>query len=85
MGTVVSVVIAVAAGYLIFRIGIALLRGMVRPMPEPPPAGELRKVKLRYKCPQCGMELRVTAAPDEVVLAPRHCMDEMDLIPDPEA
>ena len=80
MGTVVSVAIAVAAGYLIFRIGIALLRGMVRPMPEPPPAGELRKVKLRYKCPQCGMELRVTSAANEDPIPPRHCMDEMDLV-----
>ena len=80
MGTVVSVAIAVAAGYLIFRIGIAMLRGMVRPMPEPPPAGELRKVKLRYRCPQCGMELRVTAAANEDPIPPRHCMDEMDLV-----
>jgi len=80
VGTVVSVAIAVAAGYVIFRVGIALLRGMVRPMPEPPPAGELRKVKLRYKCPQCGMELRVTAAANEDPIPPRHCMDEMDLV-----
>lgn len=80
MGTVVSVAIAVAAGYVIFRAGIALLRGMVRPVPAPPPAGELRKVKLRYKCPQCGMELRVTAAADEDPVPPRHCMDEMDLV-----
>ena len=30
---------------------------------------------------QCGMELRITAAPDEHVMAPRHCMDEMDEVP----
>lgn len=80
MGTVISVAIAVAAGFLIFRVGITLLKGMVRPMPEPPPAGELRKVKLRYRCPQCGMELRVTAASNEDPIPPRHCMDEMDLV-----
>ena len=80
MGTVVSVVIAITAGYVIFRVGIALLKGMVRPMPEPPPAGELRKVKLRYRCPQCGMELRVTSAANEAPIPPRHCMDEMDLL-----
>ena len=73
-----------AFGLLILRIGIGILRMFAQPVAEPPPPGELRKVKLRFKCPQCGMELRVTQAPDEVVLPPRHCMDEMDLIPDPD-
>jgi hypothetical protein len=80
MGQLVSVLVAVAAGYLIFRAGIAVLKGMVRPMPEPPPAGELRRVKLRYRCPICGMELRVTTAANEDPIPPRHCMDEMDLV-----
>ena len=80
MGQVVSVVVAVAAAYLIFRAGIAVLKGMVRPMPEPPPAGELRRVKLRYRCPICGLELRVTTAANEDPIPPRHCMDEMDLV-----
>jgi hypothetical protein len=80
VGRAVSIVIAVAAGYLILRAGIAVLRGMVAPMPEPPPPGELRRVKLRYRCPVCGMEVRVTAAADEDPVPPRHCMDEMELI-----
>lgn len=80
MGTAVSLVIAAVAAYLIFRTGIALLRGMVRPMPEAPPPGELRRVKLRYRCPVCGMELRVTSAANEDPIPPRHCMDEMDLV-----
>jgi hypothetical protein len=80
VGRAVSIVIAVAAAYLILRVGIAMLRGMVTPMPEPPPAGELRRVKLRYRCPVCGMEVRVTAAADEDPVPPRHCMDEMELV-----
>ena len=80
MGTVVSLVVAAVAAYLIFRAGIAVLKGMVRPMPEPPPPGELRRVKLRYRCPVCGMELRVTSAANEEPIPPRHCMDEMDLV-----
>lgn len=80
MGRILSVVLAVGAAYLIFRLGIALLKGMVRPMPEPPPPGELRRVKLQYRCPVCGMELRVTTAVDEDPIPPRHCMDEMDLV-----
>jgi hypothetical protein len=80
MGQIVSVLVAVAAAYLIFRAGIAVLKSMVRPMPEPPPAGELRRVKLRYRCPLCGLELRVTTAANEDPMPPRHCMDEMDLV-----
>ncbi|MCU1372960.1 MAG: hypothetical protein JWO68_246 [Actinomycetia bacterium] len=80
MGHVVSVLVAVAAAYLIFRAGIAVLKGMVRPMPEPPPSGELRRVKLQYRCPICGLELRVTTAANEDPIPPRHCMDEMDLV-----
>jgi hypothetical protein len=80
VGQLVSIAVAVAAGYVIFKVGIALLRSMGTPMPEPPPPGELRRVKLRYRCPVCGMELRVTSATNEDPIPPRHCMDEMDLV-----
>jgi hypothetical protein len=80
VGRVVAVAVAVAAAILIFRLGVSLLRGMIRPLPEPPPPGELRRVKLRYRCPTCGLELRVTSAADEDPVPPRHCMDEMDLV-----
>jgi hypothetical protein len=80
VGQFVAIVVAIAAGYVILRVGIALLRSMGTPMPEPPPPGELRRVKLRYRCPVCGMELRVTTATNEDPVAPRHCMDEMDLV-----
>jgi hypothetical protein len=33
--------------------------------PEPPPPGEMRKVKLRYRCSLCGLELRIDQAIDE--------------------
>ena len=80
MGRAVSIIVAVTAAVVIFRTGVSVLRGMLRPLPEPPPAGELRKVKLRYRCPVCGLELRVTSAANEDPLPPRHCMDEMDLV-----
>ena len=80
MGAVLSIAVAVVVAAVLLRIGVALLRGMGRPLPEPPPAGELRRVKLRYRCPQCGMEIRVTTSPLEDPIPPRHCMDEMDLV-----
>ena len=54
MGPVFSVLLAIVVGYLIFRIGLAVLRALATPLPEPPPAGELRRVKIGYRCPVCG-------------------------------
>ena len=84
MGLIIAVPIALAMSFVIFKLGYALLTSFSSPMPAPPPIGEMRRVKLRYQCLQCGMELRVTAAPDELVEPPRHCMDEMELMPEPD-
>ena len=80
VGTVFNILLAVAVGYAILRVGLAMLRGLARPAPEPPPAGELRKVKITYRCSICGTEVRMTIAPDEEPVAPRHCLEEMDLV-----
>lgn len=80
MGTVLSIVVAIVAAYLIFRMGLAMLRALATPLPEPPPAGELRKVKIGYRCPVCGTEVRMTVATHEEPDPPRHCQAEMDLI-----
>ena len=77
---VVNVVIAVVAGFLIIRVGLAMLRGLARPAPEPPPAGELRKVKIAFRCSICGTEVRMTVAPDADPEPPRHCLEDMDLV-----
>ena len=77
---VVRIVIALGVALLLIRIGIAVLGSMTRPVPEPPPPGELRKVKLVYRCATCGTEVRMTAATDIDPEPPRHCMDEMDLL-----
>jgi hypothetical protein len=86
LGTVVSdvgvgsLVVAVLAGALILKVGFAVLGSMAQPIPEPPPAGELRKVKIEYRCTICGSELRMTVANDEMPDPPRHCLEDMDLI-----
>lgn len=76
----VNVIVAIVAAWAIIAIGWAMLRGLARPLPEPPPAGELRKVKLQYRCSICGAEVRMTVAPNEDPDPPRHCQDEMDLV-----
>ena len=75
-----AVAIAVLAGWLILKVGFAVLSGLATPLPPPPPAGELRKVRLVYRCSLCGTEVRMTSANDEVPEPPRHCMEDMDLV-----
>ena len=77
---VLKLAVAVLAAALIWRVGTALLGGFVRPMPEPPPPGELRKVKIMFRCSICGTEVRMTSANDEVPEPPRHCQEDMDLV-----
>lgn len=77
---IVRVLVAAALMYLTLRGGFAIIGAFARPVPEPPPPGELRRVKLTYRCDQCGAELRMTLASDEVPAPPRHCTEDMDLI-----
>ncbi len=83
VGTVVWVLAALLIGLVLWKLGLGMLRSFTSPLPPPPPAGELRKVSLRYRCPVCGMELKVVVAGEELPDPPRHCMDEMDLVAPP--
>ena len=80
MGTAFRVAVAIGAVCLIFRVGLAMLKSFAQPVPEPPPPGEMRRVKLRYRCSLCGMEIRVDRALSEDPEPPRHCMEEMELV-----
>ena len=71
--------VAVAGAYISISIGIATLGAFARPIPEAPPPGELRRVKLTYRCSHCGSEIRMTLANDQVPEPPRHCTDDMEL------
>jgi hypothetical protein len=80
MGTAVAIAVAVVAGILIIRVGIAMLRSMGTPLPPPPPTGEMRRVNLRYRCSICGTEMKMTRAAAELPDPPRHCQEDMDLV-----
>ena len=73
----VRLLVAVVIAVVLLRLGLVVLRALARPLPEPPPAGEMRRVSLRYRCSSCGMELKMTAAPDEDPPPPRHCLEDM--------
>lgn len=80
----VSTIIWVGFGLLfaviLWKSGIGMLRSMTQLPPEPPPTGELRKVKRNYRCDVCGVEIRMTMAPDEDPPPPKHCLEEMNEI-----
>lgn len=75
----IRTIIAVAISYALLVMGFGIIGAFARPVPEAPPPGELRRVKLTYRCITCGAELRMTLANDQVPAPPRHCMDEMEL------
>ena len=79
-GTVVWWGTSILMGVVLWKSGIAMLRSMTTPMPPPPPAGELRKVNVRYRCSVCGLEIKLTLAPDEDPPPPKHCLEDMDLV-----
>lgn len=76
----IRTLIAVAAAFVLLTFGLQVIGSFARPIPEAPPAGELRRVRLKYRCPSCGTELRMTHANDQVPDPPRHCADEMELL-----
>ncbi len=79
-GTFVWVFIGIAIMVVVWRVGIGMLRGMTTSLPPPPPAGEMRRINVRYRCSVCGVELRMVMAPDQDPPAPRHCLEDMDLV-----
>ena len=76
---VLRAAVAVTAGYFIMRTGFRMLGGFARPVEPPPPRGELRKVKIVYRCDICGTEVRMTMANDQIPEPPRHCLEDMAL------
>jgi DNA-directed RNA polymerase subunit RPC12/RpoP len=78
--SVVALLVAALVVWVLFKIGFAMLGGLARPIPEPPPPGELRKVKITYRCSICGTEVRMTVANDQMPDPPRHCQEDMELV-----
>ncbi|WP_426570737.1 hypothetical protein [Aquihabitans sp. McL0605] len=79
-GDIFRIILAVLFALVLLKVGMSVLGGFARPVPEPPDPGELRKVRLTYRCSICATEVRMTMANDEVPEPPRHCMEDMDLV-----
>ena len=78
--TIVWVGIGLALVWIIWKVGLGMLRSMTSSLPPPPPSGEMRRINVRYRCTVCGMELKLTLAPDQNPPPPKHCLEEMQLV-----
>jgi hypothetical protein len=78
--TFIWVGVGILGGLLLWKMGMGMLRSFTTPMPAPPPAGEMRRINVRYRCTVCGLELRISMAPDEDPPPPRHCLEDMDIV-----
>lgn len=78
--SLVQVTLAVVVGAALIKVGLVMIKGLAQPVPEPLEAGQLRKVKLVYRCGICGAEVKMTAAASEDPEPPRHCMEDMELV-----
>ena len=79
-GTIIWFLLGVVLFRGIWKFGLGMLKSMTSTLPEPPPAGEMRRINVRYRCGVCGVELRMVMAPDQDPPPPRHCLEDMDLV-----
>ena len=82
--TIVWVLIGAVIFRLTWKVGFGMLKSMTSTLPPPPPSGEMRRINVRYRCSVCGVELRMTMAPDEDPPPPKHCMEDMELMAQPD-
>jgi hypothetical protein len=82
VGLLLNILIAAAIAFVVWRVGIFILRSIAQPPPLPE-EGSLRKVNLRYRCSICGAEVKMVQATEELPEPPRHCMEDMDLVAPP--
>lgn len=80
VGSVVWVLLGLALMVLLWRTGMMALHALSAPPVDPPEPGELRKMNVKYRCDVCGVELKMTLAPDEDPPPPKHCLEEMIVV-----
>jgi hypothetical protein len=80
VGRVLWVLAGLAIAVLLWKLGTGMLRSLSHPPAPPPEVGELRKVNVRYRCDVCGVELKLTLAPDDDPPPPKHCLEDMVIV-----
>ena len=74
-----QVVIAVAAGWGLWKIMTSIIRMLVNPPPEPDPT-DVTDAETLFRCGSCGTEVIMTVKSNTEDAFPRHCREPMDPI-----
>ena len=77
VGSVVWFLAGLVLMVVLWRTGMTMLHALSAPPVAPPEPGQLRKVNVKYRCDVCGVELKLTMAPDADPPPPKHCLEEM--------
>ncbi len=80
VGSVIWFAFGLVLMVVVWRIGMTMLQALSAPPAPPPEPGELRKVNVRFRCDVCGVELKMTMAPDDDPTPPRHCLEDMTIV-----
>ncbi len=72
----VNVLIAIAIGFVVWRLSIAAVRMLSTPPPEVDP-DDIEETVQDYKCTVCGAEVIMTVKNVSTEAAPRHCREDM--------
>lgn len=80
VGSVLWVAVGLLMMVVLWKSGMAMLRALSQPPMPPPEPGELRRVNITFRCDVCGVELRLTMAPDDDPPPPKHCLEEMIVV-----
>jgi hypothetical protein len=80
VGSVGGILCGLVLMVVLWRTGMAMLHALSAPPVEPPEPGQLRKINVKYRCDVCGVELKLTLAPDEDPPPPKHCLEDMIVV-----
>ena len=80
VGSVVWTLCGLLLMVVLWKSGMAALHALSAPPVAPPEPGDLRKLNVRYRCDVCGVELKMTLAPDDDPPPPKHCLEEMIVV-----
>ncbi|HUO46635.1 MAG TPA: hypothetical protein VM470_07375 [Acidimicrobiia bacterium] len=72
-----TIVIALAIGYLVWRLSMGVIRMMATPPPEIDPE-DVVAVDQDFRCSVCGAEVTLRVANVTEMNPPRHCREDMD-------
>jgi hypothetical protein len=82
MPTWVVVLTALLVGFVIWRVGTAMLRSLSVPPggaePAPPEAEDVEDLDVFLLCGECGTELKVSRLGELQI--PRHCGEKMQVV-----